>query len=76
MDENLLYSIVVGLGVSSLLLYYHFKLDPWKDMERHLFRNHKPKYYLFKVTYFVLLTSAIFSLKYILYAVVFGKKTE
>ena len=63
--ETFIYCFIIVIINGLVLLYYHFKIDPYKDIERHCFKNSKLNYAIFRFVYLIILFSFIFSLRYI-----------
>jgi len=67
------YAIAVALSTGLILLFYNFKLDPYKNIERFYFRNSKVEYAVFKFTYAIIMLSFILSVRYIVMKLLLGK---
>ena len=65
--ETLFYCFVIVIFNAMVLLVYHFKVDPYKDVERYYFQSNKLHYCVFKLAYSIILISFIFSLRYVFY---------
>ena len=68
--ETMVVCVVVVIVTSIVLGLYHFKIDPYKDAERYYFNNEKITYAVFKLAYYVILISLIFSLRFVAYRAV------
>jgi hypothetical protein len=67
MDETTLYCIIIIIINSIVLLLYHFRIDPNKDIERYYYKKDKIQHCCFKLAYLIILLSLIFSIRYLLY---------
>ena len=67
MDQTLLYCILVSILTGIVLYLYHFHIDPYKNIERHYFKTSKAEYCCFKIAYFVIFVSCVFSLRYLVF---------
>jgi hypothetical protein len=67
LDETLIYCFIIVVFNATLLILYHFHIDPNKDIERHYFKKCKIQYGLFKISYFIIFMSFILSVRYIFY---------
>lgn len=65
-NHVVVYAIAVALSTGLILLFYNFKLDPYKNIERFYFRNSKVEYAIFKFTYAIIMLSFILSVRYII----------
>lgn len=66
-DETIIYALAIVVFNSVLLLYYHFKIDPYKKIERFYFKHNKIEYGLFKASYFIIIASFVLNLRYIVH---------
>jgi hypothetical protein len=67
LDETLIYCFIIVVFNAILLSLYHFHIDPNKNIERHYFKTCKIQYGLFKLAYFIIFISFVFSARYIVY---------
>lgn len=66
-DETMFYCFIIVVFNATILIIYHFKVDPNKDIERYYFKTNKYHYSIFKLAYFIILVSFIFSIRYIIF---------
>lgn len=66
LDTTMLYCLVIIVINSSLLLLYHFWIDPYKDIERFYFKHSKLEYGVYKLSHFIIMLSLVFSLRYVM----------
>lgn len=66
MDDIQKHCFIVIILNSILLVLLHFRIDPYKNIERRLFKEDRPKYMLFKLSYFIILVSLIWSIRHMI----------
>ena len=66
-SETVLYCFFIVVFNAVVLAFYHFRVDPNKDIERHYFRTNKTHYAVFKLAYFTIMVSFVMSVRYLLY---------
>jgi uncharacterized membrane protein len=67
MNDVQTHCIIVIILNSILLVLLHFRIDPYKNIERHMFKEDKPGYLMYKLSYFIIIISLFWSIRHMFF---------
>ena len=70
LDINEKYCIAAIAFNATVLILYHYKLDPDKRIERFYFKNSKAEHAIFKLCYYILIVSLMMCARHLIESVI------